>query len=172
MGRATKWSIVIGGYAAAVAAGAVAAWWYDARMAAMPYDTSGGMYAAGESMASLGAFLVVATIPTLFGLWFVRKRAKLWNVVAIAALAFAVIGLAGVVTMLFTRSTPRGGLVVLDLLGLAQLLGVPLWFAAFALFTVLAPTRMARRTLTAAVVIEIVIGACAIVHWTATAAPR
>ena len=54
-------------------------------------------------------------------------------------------------------------------MGLAQLLGVPIWFATFALFTLLAPSRRARRTLALAVLCEAVIGVCAAVHWLAPA---
>ena len=50
-------------------------------------------------------------------------------------------------------------------MGLAQLLGVPLWSAAFALFAWLAPTPETRRKLIIAVGIELVIAVCAAVHW-------
>jgi hypothetical protein len=63
--RWTKWAVVAGGYGAAVGAGAVAGWLYDARMAAQPYDTSGGMYAAGQSLSALAVFLVVALARTI-----------------------------------------------------------------------------------------------------------
>lgn len=52
LGRSARIATVAGGYALAFAASWGAAWAYDVRMAAMPYDTSGGMYAAGESLAS------------------------------------------------------------------------------------------------------------------------
>ena len=165
MKRATKVAIVLGGYVAAIIAGMVTAWLYNLRMAEMPYDTSGGMYAAGESMAAIGAFLVVALVPTLLGLWFVRRHAGFWNVVASAALGFSAAGLMSVL-MFFVVEPGRSIMFLLaSLLGLAQLLGVPLWALAFALFALLAPTRFARRTLVAAVGIELVIGILSVVHW-------
>jgi len=63
------------------------------------------------------------------------------------------------------------GLVLLGLLGVAQLLGVPLWMAAFVLFALLAPTPASRRLLTAAIGIELVIGVCALIHWFVPASP-
>ena len=65
----------------------------------------------------------------------------------------------------------RYQLLLLGLLGLAQLLGMPLWSVAFALFAFLAPTREPRRKLLVAVGIELVIGACALVHWFVPASP-
>src|SRR3989442_11904889 len=52
-----------------------------------------------------------------------------------------------------------------------QLFGVPLWSVAFVLFAFLAPSREARRMLVTAVAIELVIGACALVHWFSPAPP-
>src|SRR5678815_4601497 len=100
MTRGSKCGWVIGGYAAAVVAAMVAAWLYDVRAAALPYDTSGGMYAGGQMLQSLGAFLVVALVPTLLGLWFLRGHERFWNAVAVASLAFAVIGLVAVLATL------------------------------------------------------------------------
>ena len=96
MGRAARIAVVVAGYAAAIGAAAIAAWAYNWRVAAFPYDTSGGMYAGGEMMCSLAAFLCVALVPTLLALWFLRGNEKFWNVVAVASLAFAVVGLLAV----------------------------------------------------------------------------
>jgi len=161
MSRRTKIALVLAGYLLAVVAAVVAGWLYDLRVAGLPYDTSGGMYAGGQMLQSLAAFLVVALVPTLLVLWFLRANERFWNVVALAALSFAVVGLAAVLAPL-----GRGTRILsLELLGLAQLLGVPLWLAAFALFALLAPTPRARRTLALAVVFEMMIGVCAAVHW-------
>src|SRR5258706_118204 len=145
MSRAMQVAVVLAGYGAAIAAAVVAAWMYNARVAALPYDTSGGMYAAGEAMYSLGAFLVVALVPTLLALWFLRGHEKFWNLVAVVSLVFAVAGLLAVLTPLVTRSTGRFALALIGLLALAQLLGMPLWSVAFAVFAFLAPTRAASR---------------------------
>jgi hypothetical protein len=171
MNRWAQIGVVVAGYAAAVAAAVAAAAVYDARVSALPYDTSGGMYAGGEMLSSLAAFLLVALVPTALALWFLRRHERFWNVVGVASLAFAVAGLLAVLSPLVTRSTGGVALALIGLLALAQLLGVPLWSLAFALFAWLAPTRDARRKLLAAAAIEVVIGACALVHWLAPRPP-
>jgi hypothetical protein len=165
MSRTTQIAVVLAGYAAAIGAAALAAWAYNRRVASFPYDTSGGMYAGGEMMASLAAFLCVALVPTVLALWFLRGHEGFWNVVAAAALAFASVGLLAVLMPLVTTSSRNVALALLGLFGLAQLLGVPLWLLAFALFAWLAPTRESRRKLLSAVAIELVIAVCALVHW-------
>jgi hypothetical protein len=158
--------IVVVGYVAAVATAVVAAWLYDVRVSALPYDTSGGMYAGGQMLTSLAAFLVVALVPTALALWFLRANRMFWNAVAVVSLAFAGLGLIAVLAPLGYRTPSQNiGTMLLELLGLAQLLGVPLWIVAFVVFAFLAPHREARRVLIATIGIELVIGVCAIVHW-------
>ncbi len=166
MGRPARVATVAGGYALAFAASWAAAWSYDARMARMPYDTSGGMYAAGESLTALAVFCVGALPPTVLALWFLRRNARFWLAVAGGALAFAIVGLAGSALFLSAHAAPRDWVgMALELVGLAQFLGVPLWAGAFALFAALAPTRPARRLLVLAVILEVAIGVGAAIHW-------
>src|SRR5215470_2971673 len=166
MNRTAKVGIVIAGYVAALAAGGVAGHLYNVRLAAQPYDTSGGMYAAGEMMAALAAFLPVALVPTLLALWFLRDHRGVWNAVALASLAFALAGLAGVLMPRVWHDGPTTiATALLALLGLAQLLGVPIWTLAFVLFAFIAPAGLPRRTMVAAVAFELVNAACAAVHW-------
>jgi hypothetical protein len=111
-------------------------------------------------------------VPTLLGLWFVRGNAKLWNAVAVASLGFAVAGLLAVLAPLVVHGAPRSAPhMLVDLLGLSQLLGAPLWLAAFGMFALLAPSRPARRPLAVAVAVELAIGACAFVHWFVPSSP-
>lgn len=166
MSRWAKIALVGAGYLLAFVAGGVASYLYNARVSQLPYDTSGGMYAGGELLSALSAFLVVALVPTLLSLWFQRRNGRLWQSIAIASLGFAGAGLLAVLMPLVIHETPRDPItMVLSLLGLAQLLGVPLWTLAFVLFAFLAPTRPARHLLVAAIGIELVIGICAVIHW-------
>jgi hypothetical protein len=165
MGRVAKWSIVIGGYVAAVVAAGVAGWLYNEHLETLPYDTSGGMYAGGEMLNSLAVFLVVALVPTLLGLWFVRGHAKFWNAVGVLSVGFAAVGLVAVFAATRGAITQNLALVLLSIFGLAQLLGVPFWLFAFVLFAFLAPTRLARRLMIAAIALELVIGVLAFLHW-------
>jgi hypothetical protein len=172
MGRAAKVGIVVGGYVAAIVAGIAAGWFYDWRVSKLPYDTSGGMYAAGETLQSLAAFLVVALVPTLLGLWFIRAHTGFWKQVANASLVFAVAGLIAVLTPLVTHAqTSNVALMLVELFALAQLLGVPLWSGAFALFTLLAPTHEIRRRMVLALGVELVIGVFAAIHWVVPRSP-
>lgn len=166
MTRAAKAAIVCGGYLLAFVAAGMAGWLYNVETAKLPYDTSGGMYAGGELLTSLAAFLLVALVPTVMGLWFLRRHRGLWQAIAIGALGFAGAGLLAVLVPLLEPGAPSSPVMVLvGLIGLAQLLGVPLWTGAFALFAVIAPSGTARRLLLAAVGVELVIGVCALIHW-------
>jgi hypothetical protein len=172
LNRWAKAGLVCGGYVLALVAAGVASYLYNLRVSALPYDTSGGMYAAGEFMTALGTFLVIALVPTLLMLWFLRGHARLWQAIALGSVGFAGVGLLAVLMTLVARGTARDPFVVLlNLFGLAQLLGVPLWTVAFVLFAFLAPTRKARRLLVVAIGLECVIGVCAAFHWLVPSSP-
>ena len=161
-----KTSMVISGYMAAVLAAIVAGWLYDIRVSALPYDTSGGMYAGGQMLTALAAFFTVALAPTAFLLWSLRRNERFWNSVGVLSLWFAVIGLVAVLLPAFTHGrVDNVALLVLSLVGLAQLLGVPLWAFALGLFALIAPTKDTRMQLVTALGIEVVVGVCAAVHW-------
>ena len=130
------------------------------------------MYAGGEMITSLAAFLFVALFPTLLALWFLRANEKFWNAVAVASLAFAAIGLLAVLLPVVTASTRSVALGLIGLVGIAQLLGAPLWLLSFGLFAWLAPTPWARRKLISAVALEAVIGVVALAHWFMPHLPR
>ncbi len=161
----TKVGLVAAGWVAAIVAGFVAAWLDDLRVRALPYDTSGGMYAGGEMLAGLAGFLIIGLVPVFLTLWFLRRNHPFWNGLAVASVAFAAVGLLAVVTTRAIVPSSGAGGVLLGLLGLAQLLGVPLWLFGCALFAFLAPTRFARRSLVAAAAIEAIVGVLAFVHW-------
>lgn len=169
MTRRVKVGLVGGGYLLAIAAAALAGALYNARMSAMPYDTSGGMYAGGELLLEIGVFLVVALVPTLLWLWFLRSNARLWQWLGVLSVAFAVAGLVAVLSQWMTpKASHHPALMLFELFGLAQLLGVPIWMAGFVLFAILAPTRSARRLLLVAVGLESVIAVFAAIHWFAS----
>jgi hypothetical protein len=172
MGRGAKVGVVCAGYLLAFIAGGVAGHLYNARVSALPYDTSGGMYAAGESMSALGAFLVVALAPTSLALWFLRGNGKFWQAVALVSLGFAGAGLLAVLMPLVFHGASNNPVVLgIELFSLAHLLGMPLWTVAFVLFALLAPTRPARRLLVAAIGVELVVGLCAAIHWFVPSSP-
>lgn len=166
MSRIAKVGIVLAGYVAAMVAGGVAGWLYDLRLAGLPYDTSGGMYAGGQLIYVLGVFFTVSLLPTLLALWWLRQNEKFWGAVAVSSVAFASVGLIAVLSpFVLGADGVRGWWVLLELVRVAHLLGVPLWTAALILFAVLAPFPRARRILIAAATIEAVTGVAVCVHW-------
>jgi hypothetical protein len=161
-----KVAIVCAGYGLALVAAWAAGWAYDARVSQLPYDTSGGMYAEGQSLTGFAALFSVALPTTLLALWFLRRHQTFWQAIAVLSLGFASVGLVAVLSTLVSPGTPRyPALIALHLFGLAQLLGAPLWTVAFVLFAAIAPTRAARRLLLGAIGFELVIGVCAAIHW-------
>jgi len=170
MNRWVKAAIVLGGYSFACLVSFVAVAVYDRRFSPADNQQMGGMIAGGEMMYGAGVFVLVALVPTALGLWFLRRHRPSWSVLSIGCLAFALFGLAAAFRMLAARSTPSPALALFDLFGLAQLLGSPLWIAAFGLFALLAPARDLRIRMLVALGIEVVIAGCAFVHF--VAAPR
>ena len=172
LSRPAKIGLVFAGYVVAILAGWATGVLYDLRMAQMPYDTSGGMYAAGQGMAVLGVFLVIALVPTLLALWFLRRSEALWRTIAVGAIAFATIGLISIAVMWVARGDFRHPvLIAFDLIALAQLLGVPLWTAAFVLFAAIAPQGAAKRMMVTALRLELLCALCAAIHWFVLARP-
>jgi hypothetical protein len=100
-------------------------------------------------------------LPTALALWFLRRSETLWRAVSIGAVVFAGAGLAAVLLPLVTKSP----FWLASLTGIAQLLGVPLWLGAFALFALLAPSAPARRKPWIAAGLELAVAICAAVHW-------
>ena len=153
MGRFGRVGVVIAGYILAIVAAAVAAWLYDVRVGALPYDTSGGMYAGGQMLQSLAVFLMVALAPSLYGLWLLRRHTRFWNGVGVASIAFAAVG----------HSRDRH---MVRIASLGDQLMQPIELRERALERQLHQRLIGLGfVLIIAVGIEVVIGGCAAVHW-------
>lgn len=165
--RWAKLGLVLGGYVLALAACVVATAVYDWSFSAADHQTMGGMIAGGAMMYGAGLGLVLAAAPTALALWFVRRHRRSWEVFTGACLAFAAVGVVAALRLMVPSPelirTPPG--MFLSLLGLAQMLGAPIWTGGFALFAWLAPQRDLRRRMLLATAIEVVIGVCALVHF-------
>jgi hypothetical protein len=96
---------------------------------------------------------------------------RFWRGVAALSIGFAGMGLVAVLAPLWLRDASGHPSILLDLLWAAQMLGVPLWILAFALFAAIAATRSARRLLFGAIGIEIATGVCVAIHWFVPSAP-
>jgi hypothetical protein len=165
----TRVVAVLAGYAAAIVAALLAGWADDLRVRALGVDSSGGMFAGGEMLASLGAFVLVALVPTALALWWLRGHRVLWSGVAAFAIAFAG---AGLLALLAPRRVPRDPASELfELLALAQFVGAPLWAGAFTLFAWLAPRGAPRRAMFVAVALQLAACAFAAARWLAVRPP-
>lgn len=166
MNRWMKLGMVLVGYALAFTASVAAVAIYDRRFSAADNQSMGGMIAGGELMYGSGVFLLIALFPTLAALWFVRKSRLAWSWFTGLGLAFATLGLAAVLCTLAIREPPRAPLLMLaGVIGVAQMLGSPIWIGGFALFAWLAPAHDLRRRMLIAAAIELAVGACAIQHF-------
>ena len=162
-----KLGIVVAGYVLAMAASGAAVMVYDKQFTPADNQQMGGMIAGGEMLYGFGVFALLALIPTGLALWFVRNNRRFWSVFSVAALAFAIAGLAAVFTSFVAGAVEaRSPLVALVcLLGVVQMLGSPLWVGGFALFAVLAPARDLRKRMLVAVGIEMTVAVLALVHF-------
>ena len=166
MKRWTKIGIVLAGYGLAFIASVAFVAIYDRHFTFADNQTSGGMIAGAELMYGTGIFLLVALAPTSLALWFMRKSRPVWAWFTGFGLAFALLGLPAVLFTLTIREPPRALPIQLaSVIGVAQMLGSPLWVGGFALFAWLAPARDLRRGLLCAAAIEVAVAACAFGHF-------
>ena len=162
MNRWARLGIVLAGYALALVASGVAVAVYDRRFTPADNNTMGGMIAGGEMMYGCGMFLFLSIAPTALGLWFLRASRRFWSALSIVVLGFAAVGLLSAAVALVTRSAPQSSwLALLAFVGLMQMLSSPFWIGGFGLFAWLAPERVFRRRIMAAVGIEVLVAACA-----------
>lgn len=168
MSRWAKVGAVIGGYLLALLAGCGAMAGYQRRFSPTDMQTMGGMIAGGEMLYGGAVLALIALVPTGLALWFLRRRRGLWSALSVAGLIFAVLGLGAAIAVLAsrgsgpTRSVP---ILAIELLGIVQMLGSPLWTSAFVLFAMLAPAPDLRRRMLVAAAIEIIVALCALVHF-------
>jgi hypothetical protein len=166
MKRWMKVGIVLAGWGLAIIASVAFVALYDRHFTAADNQTSGGMIAGAELIYGTGIFLLVALAPTSLALWFTRKSRGVWAWFTGFGLAFAILGLPAVLLTLAIREPPHTPLIVLaGVIGVAQMLGSPLWIGGFAIFAWLAPAPDLRRRMLFATAIEVVVGACAVGHF-------
>ena len=162
-----KLGLVLAGYALALILGAVAGWLYGLRFSPADDQAMGGMIAGGQMMYGAAVCGLVSLAPTGLALWFLRHNRSLWSAFSVAALAFAIGGLAAVLSPLafggYGHAAPWFDFV--GLVSIVQMLGSPLWIGGFALFAALAPERQLRRRMLVAMAIEIGIAGCGLVHF-------
>lgn len=162
----TNVAIVLAGYVLALIASVAAVAIYDRAFSAADNQTMGGMIAGAELIYGTGVFLLVALAPTLLALWFVRKSRRVWAWFTGFGLLFAVVGFAAVLATFAIHEPPHATLIVIaGVIGVAQMLGSPIWIGGFVLFAWLAPALELRRRLVFAAAIEAAVAVCAVYHF-------
>jgi hypothetical protein len=168
-----KLALVFGGYALAFALSIGSVALYDRGFSEADNQTMGGMIAGGEMMLGCAVFVLVSLVPTGLALWFLRESRRFWSVFTVAGLAFAISGVASI----FLGLAPPGSMASLPWLEFAgmlspvRMLSAPIWLGGFLLFAVLAPARDLRLRMLVAAAIEVVIGACGVLHFLGIARP-
>lgn len=130
-------------------------------------QASSGMYAFGDFLLCVGVFGLMALFPTGLALWFLRPFHRLWNALAVAALAVAVTGPVALIVNTLKSFLPLDQpfwMIVLPF-GLLRMFGAPLLAAAFMIPALIAPTRFSSRLFLGATAIEGMIGMFAFYHW-------
>ena len=153
---AAKAGIVVAGYIAAMAVAALVVRVYIAATSGPDRQTSGGMYAFGDSLLFLGVAGVAAIPATGAALFFLRPHRGFWRLLSIGGLATATTGILASGLFLATRSAAgRGALQSWAMLTPLRILAAPMLALFFLLAGLFAPTRAARVCLASAAAIEV-----------------
>lgn len=146
---------VVVGLVAAVAIAWLVTDLYDA-MSTSP-DKQGGMFAFGESLVFLGAFALAAVPATGAGLFFLRSRPVFWVTLSVASLVVASTGVAASLTYFAPQVFQSTSLLrSWSMFAPLRILVAPVFALFFLLSGLFAPNRSARRSLFAAVTMELV----------------
>ena len=174
MHRWKKLGVVLLGYAIAIAASASAVALHERGFTPADNLAMGGRIAGGSAMLGAAVFMVVALVPTAMAFLFLRESRAFWSALSIACLAFAAVGLVVVLVTLATGQMATRSVVIqfVDLLGIVQMLGSPLWIAAFVLFGFLAPAKDLRGRIWIAASIELIVAAIGVLHFLVPLARR
>ena len=157
-----KVAIVLGGY---VVAGVVA----SIVVANSPNaNDPGGMAAFGDLLYFVATFSAVASVPTGFALWFLRRYRRFWIALATVAVVIAATGVAAAIAYAMTATLtpePTAAWKSWAYLTPLRMLAAPVLAGAFGLAAVLAPARGPRWALASATVLEFAVTAYAFIHW-------
>lgn len=120
-------------------------------------DLYGAMYEFGDSLLFLGLFGLSSVPATCAGLYFLRPVRAIWVGLSVGSLALALTALVSCIVYLMARPGAPDSLTGLgSALVVLRLLVAPLFALGFLLAAVFAPSRMARFSLGAAMLIEAV----------------
>jgi hypothetical protein len=147
-----KASLVLGGYAAAVAVAYAVTSIYEAATAGAGPLQSAGMFAFGESLLFLAVFTVAAVPATAAALYFLRPYQFFWSLLSAAAIVAAATSIAALFGYVFSHS----GVAVL------RIFVAPASAILFLVSGIFAPNRSARLIFLGTTAVEIVAFVCVV----------
>jgi len=150
--------LVVAGYVAAFVIASVVVGLYVAATNGPDRQTSGGMFAFGDSILFLGICAIAAIPATGAALFFLRPYPLIWRLFAAGALGIVLIGLGDLVDFLVPQNVTTDSF--LGLWSMASPLRIflaPPWAIAFFLCALFAPTRFTRLAFLSAAAIELVV---------------
>jgi hypothetical protein len=165
--RLFKVSIILSGYLIAFLTASAAVYFRILFTQGPDADASAGMYAFGDSVLFLYVFAVMAFLPTLLALYWLRPFPRFWIALSLAASAWAVTGpIAAAVILLASYERSVESLwSITAAFGVLRILAAPLLVPALMVATVIAPQGRSRWVLLGAAIVESVMGAYAFFHW-------
>lgn len=117
-------------------------------------QASSGMYAFGDAVLFVNVFGVLALVPTVAALYFLRPHRPFWTALAIVAIAVALTGIAAAVVFAAGRHETSSTLAAWTALAVLRILGAPLLAIGWLACGLMAPARGPRLVLLAAVLLE------------------
>jgi hypothetical protein len=166
MNALSKVGLVVAGYVAAFLIALAVVAGYVAATKGPDRQTSGGMYAFGDSILFLAVFWVATLPATGVALFFLRSHRLFWIVLSVAALAVAATGPAAWIDYHAGWTGKAGSILqVCSFLALLRLLVSPLFALTFSLSVLFAPNRSARLAFIAAAGIEATICIYLVFTW-------
>jgi hypothetical protein len=136
-------ALIVGGYAAACAAGAAAVWLHDRTLSAADQLAMSGMLAFGDTVLFCAVAAPVAIVPTVALFGAIGRAPRFWRAYAVTSLLLAITGIVEAVMFLLPMNTHVALLEGLRRVSPLRVLAGPVFFAGYTpgLLPVAAPNR-------------------------------
>jgi hypothetical protein len=155
MRTSSKILLIVGGFLTALAIAWIVVKINISATSGPDRDTSGGMYAFGDSILFLGVFAVAALPATGATLYFLRPHPLFWRLFTAGALTGTATGILVLADFLVPRSPTTGTLLgTWSMVSPLRVLVAPILAAVFLLSALFAPTRFTRIAFLSATAVE------------------
>ena len=128
-------------------------------------QASSGMYAFGDALLFVNVFGVLALVPTVAALYFLRPYRAVWTALAIVAILTALAGVGAAMVFAAGRHETSSTLAEWTALAVLRILGAPLLAVGWLTCVLMAPARGPRLALLAAVLLEALVSAYGAFIW-------